>query len=98
MQEEDGAESANSSGELARPEAVAEAHDQACGREPEKCGEQNRVHVALLARKAHEEAAFGGGFRCRICRFQLRHSFLHWQHGSSPGNTASGSPTRWCGS
>ncbi len=66
VEEEDGAESAYAGGELARPEALAEAHGQARGREAEKRGEQHRVHVALLAREAHEVTA-----RWRGLRFQF---------------------------
>ena len=63
---------------------------------PKKGGEQDRVHVALLARKAHEVPARGAGFRfCRL--LQLRHLLasicrlaLHLVVARS------GSATRWC--
>ena len=55
VEEEDGAESADAGGELARPEALAEAHGQAGGRQAQKRGEQHGVHVALLAREARQK-------------------------------------------
>ena len=63
VKEENGAEAAHGFGQAARPDALAEAHGQAGAGETEKGGEQDRVHVALLAREAHEssgpQARFG---------------------------------------
>ena len=96
VKEKNGAESAHAGGELARPEALAEAHGQPRGRQTEKGGEQGRVHIPLRAREAHEVAAVCGGLRCCGCLLQLRHPFLHLPPCSSSGCSARGSATEWC--
>jgi hypothetical protein len=78
VKEENRSESAHALGQPARPDALAEAHRQARGGESEKRGEQDRVHVSLLAREAHEKPPAppcSPAFCCRL--LQIRHFSLH---------------------
>jgi hypothetical protein len=78
MEENDSAESAYPAGKFSGPEALAEAHGKARGRQSKKRGEQDSMKVSLLSREAHEIPLCRMALRSVIiCRLlQISHSFL----------------------
>src|SRR6266567_9478998 len=59
VHEENSAEAADETRQPSRPDALAEAQRQAGCSEPQKCGEENGVQIALCAREALDIASAG---------------------------------------